>query len=221
MNRRSESSLTSLALARPATLRGLPDADLLGQLLESGRKPGQRADRLLQLTGGWRGLRRWLYSDASGVDLQIEERLRVGAALEVGRRLLCEQPPDHPLIDPATVAARYRPLAIEETEHLVAVGLDAGRRPVVEHRLGGAVDGVHAHPRDLLRPLIAAGAVAMIAVHNHPSGCGEPSAADLAFTARLAEAADLCGVPLLDHVIIAGAGWTSLAMRGQLAGDNG
>ena len=170
---------------------------------------------------GWRGLRRLLQSGASEAELAPEERLRVAAALEVGRRLIAEQPPHRPLADPAAVALRYRALGLEEVEHLIAVGLDSGRRPIVEHRIGGAVDGVHAQPRDLLRPMIAAGAVAMIVIHNHPSGCREPSTSDVAFTTRLLHAGELCGVPLLDHVIVAGAGWTSLAQRGVLGGDCG
>ena len=145
-----------------------------------------------------------------------EQRRRLAHAFELTCRLLAESPSPDVLCDPKCVADRYRRLALEEAERLVAVGLDAGRRVLIEYELGGAVDGVHARPSDLLRPMIAAGAVAMIAVHNHPSRCREPSATDLAFTTRLARAAALCGLELLDHVIIAGGQWTSLAQRGHL-----
>lgn len=42
----------------------------------------------------------------------------------------------------------------------------------------------------------------MILVHNHPSGCPEPSDADIARTTALRSAARCCEVSLLDHVIV-------------------
>jgi DNA repair protein RadC len=39
-------------------------------------------------------------------------------------------------------------------------------------------------------------------VHNHPSGDPTPSSADHGLTRRLAEAAELLQIKLLDHVII-------------------
>jgi DNA repair protein RadC len=40
-------------------------------------------------------------------------------------------------------------------------------------------------------------------VHNHPSGSPEPSQQDRALTERVAEAAELFEIRLLDHVIVA------------------
>ena len=40
-------------------------------------------------------------------------------------------------------------------------------------------------------------------VHNHPSGSPEPSQQDVALTERVAEAAKLFDMRLLDHVIVA------------------
>jgi DNA repair protein RadC len=40
-------------------------------------------------------------------------------------------------------------------------------------------------------------------VHNHPSGSAEPSRQDIELTERVAEAAKLFDMRLLDHVIIA------------------
>ncbi len=221
MNQPQPASAPSLNRRRLGTLRGLSDQTLLVGLLDTRQGARQRAGRLLRGSGGWRGLRRRLHIGTSIGDLEPGESLRVATAMEVGRRLLLEPPANTPLSEPAAVASRYQALGLEEVEHLIAVGLDSGRRTMIEHRLGGVVDGVYAQPRDLLRPLIAAGAVAMLVVHNHPSGCREPSASDLAFTRRLAAAGGLCGVPLLDHLIIAGAGWTSLAQRGHVPVEHG
>ena len=41
-----------------------------------------------------------------------------------------------------------------------------------------------------------------------------PSAEDLAFTRRIAEAGEIVGIRLLDHVIVAGNKWLSLKEYG-------
>jgi len=73
------------------------------------------------------------------------------------------------------------------------------------------------HPREVLKPLILSGSAAFIACHNHPSGCPEPSAEDIALTRRLAAAGQLVGIELLDHIILGEAGrFVSLRERGVL-----
>lgn len=53
--------------------------------------------------------------------------------------------------------------------------------------------------------------------HSHPSGDPEPSAEDLLFTRRMAQAGQLVGIPLRDHLIIASSGrWVSLRNRGAV-----
>ena len=65
------------------------------------------------------------------------------------------------------------------------------------------------------RPSIYVGA-AVIVVHNHPSGNPEPSGEDIAITHQLAGAGKILGIPLHDHLIIAGNGYVSLAERGHI-----
>ena len=45
----------------------------------------------------------------------------------------------------------------------------------------------------------------MIIAHNHPSGSTNPSEHDKALTRAIAEAGEVLGIPLLDHVIIGAA----------------
>ena len=52
-----------------------------------------------------------------------------------------------------------------------------------------------------------------VVIHNHPSGDPEPSEEDLEVTRRLRRAGRLLGVPLLDHVVVAGPRWVSLRER--------
>lgn len=52
--------------------------------------------------------------------------------------------------------------------------------------------------------------------HNHPSGDSSPSPEDRVLTKRLREAAELFGIPLLDHLILAEERYYSFADQGWL-----
>lgn len=68
----------------------------------------------------------------------------------------------------------------------------------------GAVDRSIAHPREILKAAILSNASSMIILHNHPSSSLEPSIEDVLLTDRMVKLCDLIGIPLLDHVIVAG-----------------
>ena len=71
-------------------------------------------------------------------------------------------------------------------------------------------------PAEVLRPAVVEGVPHLIVAHNHPSADPSPSPQDLTVTSELAEAADLLGLTLLDHVVIGGDEIVSLKDRGVL-----
>ncbi len=44
--------------------------------------------------------------------------------------------------------------------------------------------------------------VSVVFVHNHPSGDSTPSEDDIKLTKRLAEAGEIMGIDVLDHIIM-------------------
>ena len=72
-------------------------------------------------------------------------------------------------------------------------------------------------PRQVFKTAILANAAAIICAHNHPSMNPEPSKEDIRITRQLVEAGQLMGIPVHDHLIIAGATYTSLAERGLMS----
>lgn len=68
------------------------------------------------------------------------------------------------------------------------------------------------HAREVFRIAIVNSCASIIVAHNHPSGSSEPSDEDFAVTKRLREAGELIGIPLLDHLIVAGKNYTSIRM---------
>ena len=61
-----------------------------------------------------------------------------------------------------------------------------------------------------------ANAATILLAHDHPSGNPEPSREDVAVTKQLVAAGRMMGIPVHDHLILAGAGYTSLAERGLM-----
>ena len=53
-----------------------------------------------------------------------------------------------------------------------------------------------------------------IFVHNHPSGDPEASEDDIRLTKRLAEAGEIVGIDVLDHIIIGDKKYLSLKREG-------
>ena len=75
----------------------------------------------------------------------------------------------------------------------------------------GSLASVEVHPREVFRPLIRRSAYACVVAHNHPSGDPTPSSDDVLLTTRLQEVGRIVGIELLDHVIVAQGGYTSMA----------
>jgi DNA repair protein RadC len=98
-------------------------------------------------------------------------------------------------------------IADNGTESVVVLALNA-RRAVIGAQVvsTGTLTQSLAHPREIFRMAIQLNAAAIVVGHNHPSGDPAPSPDDHALTRRLREAAEILGIPLVDHVIVADAG---------------
>lgn len=86
---------------------------------------------------------------------------------------------------------------------------------IVQISIGGLGASI-VEPRAVFAAAIKGNAAAIVAVHNHPSGNGEPSREDIRVTRQLVEAGKIMGIPVHDQVIVAGCQYTSLAERGLI-----
>ena len=118
-----------------------------------------------------------------------------------------------------TTAREYLSLRLGSLEHEVfaVFFLDAQNR-LIEYRemFRGTVTQTAVYPREIVKAALALNAVAAILIHNHPSGLGEPSRADEYLTQTLKSALAMVDVRVLDHLVVAGRGITSLAERGLI-----
>ncbi len=88
-------------------------------------------------------------------------------------------------------------------EHVVAFYFDTQQK-LIERRIisVGTLDTSLAHPREVFEPALQLSAAGVVLAHNHPSGSVEPSDDDIAITKRMADAGDLLGITLIDHIIV-------------------
>ncbi len=103
------------------------------------------------------------------------------------------------------------------TEQLRVLFLDKKNKLIADEvKQEGTVDHTPAYPREIIKRALNLGASAIILVHNHPSGDSTPSRADLQLTDTVAEVAQLMGITLHDHVIIAKTAHYSFRSEGLM-----
>ena len=132
---------------------------------------------------------------------------------------LSEQMPNQDLLEnPDNIAnfARMK-IGILRRECYMVILLD-GRNHLISWKLigEGEVNMIYHSPRNIVEFAINLQASKVVLVHNHPSGSTEPSDADKFLTRKVAEAAGLFDIRLLDHVIISSEGEYSFLRAGLL-----
>ena len=107
-------------------------------------------------------------------------------------------------------------LAPLDYETFGLIHLDARHRLLaMEDLFRGTIDGASVHPREIVKSAILRGSAAIIAYHNHPSGCSQSSAADDLITHRIRDVLAMIDVRFLDHLVV-GLSVYSYAEAGRL-----
>ena len=203
----------------------LSDAELLALIFGSGTRSKngplsavQLGQALLQAYESLPALSRRARKELMRVvGIGPAKAVKLLAAFEIGRRVESQQGgPRTQVATPGDVAAVYGPLLRDRNQEVFKVvtlntaNVITGDYTVSEGGLAASI----VEPRAVFRRAVLDNAAAVICLHNHPSGNLEPSREDIRITRRLVEAGRLMGVPVHDHVIIAGGNFTSLAERG-------
>lgn len=201
--------------------QSLSDTELLSILLRNGRPGASSIDvarGLLEHHGGLAGLQGLSPEALQVPGVGPAKAATILAAVELAQRLARATVPDRdPMSRPAAVA-RYLALRYQfsEQEIMGALYLDTRNRLVAERELfRGTLNRAAVEPRMILKHGLLRDAAGVALFHTHPSGDPAPSAEDLAFTRRVADAGDVVGIRLVDHLILgSGSRWVSLRQRG-------
>lgn len=107
-------------------------------------------------------------------------------------------------------------------QRYIGVGCETVYLMLLDNRYGlidcvkvheGSVNSVSVTPRKLIEHALFRHAAMAVLAHNHPGGVPIPSGEDLHTTASIREAFDMVGVPLLEHILVAGNSYTPILLR--------
>ncbi len=110
-------------------------------------------------------------------------------------------------------------IAIRDKKHeyVIAFLLNANHQLIGKEIISvGTTTASLAHPREIFGAALRHEAHSIILSHNHPSGDPRPSEEDVRLTKRLAQAGQIMGIELMDHLIIGTAGSFSFKTAGLL-----
>jgi len=187
----------------------LSNIELLAILLNTGL-PGESvmvvAERLLREYGGFPGLMKLSAEELARIHgLGPAKATKLKASMEIANRILATNPDQKPKISSPDDITNLIGLEMSllEQEQLRIVLLNT-RNEVIGIRTlyQGTTNQAQVRIAEVFRDAVRANAVAIIVVHNHPTGDPTPSSADIDLTRTMVEAGDVLEVKVLDHMII-------------------
>ena len=153
--------------------------------------------------------------DISGIGKK--KALQILAMLEISRRIIQSPPNNNPIItNPAEVVDVVKDhMKLLDREHFIVFSLNIKNRIISTETVAiGSLNSAIVHPREIFKQAIKLGAASIIICHNHPSGDPTPSSEDISITKRIANAGEIVGIQLLDHLVIGDGSYVSMREKG-------
>ncbi|WP_426448675.1 RadC family protein [Paenibacillus sp. S-38] len=201
----------------------LSHAELLAILLRTGTYQESAvhvAQRLLRESGGLRSLTDMSLEQMTSIKgIGSAKALQIRAGIELGRRMARSGMNETVTIrSPQDAAALLmEDLRYLQKEHFVCLFLNTKNHVIGQETLSmGSLNASIVHPREVFRSAIKRSSASIVCAHNHPSGDPTPSPEDIALTRRLAEAGEIVGIEVLDHLVIGDRRFVSLKELGYM-----
>lgn len=201
----------------------LSDAELLAILLRTGSPEMnviQTSQAMLDHFGGLRNLARRNWQELKIVPgIAKVKALTLEAVFELSRRIQVAGLGDRIQITcPEDAVAYFGPKLRDLTKEVFIVAFLNNAKVVTGFKkisFGGSTSTI-VDPAEVIKQAVMNEANSVLLLHNHPSGQTAASKADIQLTKRLADAGKLLGIPVDDHLIIAGDGYTSFKEKGLM-----
>ena len=197
----------------------LSDPELLS-LIIGGRMAEEKALKVMRLVKyRFNELAKMSRDELVNNSLTDAESARVIALFEINRRKLQHSAEDVVKIKMSqdVFSLMYPTMVDKQVEEFWVVFLSRNNSIIDKERISlGGTAGTVTDLKVILKKAVEKLANGIICVHNHPSGNIYPSDADKKITKRIAEAASLLDITLLDHVIIAGDKYFSFGDDGLI-----
>jgi len=201
----------------------LSDAELLAILLRTGsRKLNviQTSHALIDHFNGLRNLARQNWQSVRVIPgIAKVKAVTLEALFELSRRIEISSLGEQVSIySPADAAAYFMPILRDLVQEQFFVGFLNNSKILTGYKKisAGGRNSTIVEPAEVMRQAILNQANTILLVHNHPSGTLRESTADISLTNRISEVGKQMGVPVDDHVIIAGDSYLSFRNKGLL-----
>ena len=201
---------------------GLTDTELLAIIIGKGVRNKTALDIAKEVVNQVGSLKK-LSQKSVGEIVQLKipglgraKIIAVLAALEAGRRSLSNKAEKkNRFQNPEDIYEYYYPLIGGLKYEVFKVLAVDGRNMLINDQTisKGILDASLVHPREVFQFALNESASALFLIHNHPSGILRPSEDDLKITERICRAGEIMGINILDHVIIAEAGYYSFSQH--------
>ena len=199
----------------------LSDSELLAILLRTGTKKLnviETSRALLDHFGGLHTLVRKQWNELGVIPgIAKVKAVTLEAAFELARRIqVAGLGEEIQITSPDKAVAFFGPKLRHLSKEVFIVAFLNNKKVMTGfHQVSsGGSNATIVEPAEVIRQSILNQANSIILLHNHPSGRTEASLADINLTKKITESAKLLGIPVDDHIIIAGYEFVSLRAEG-------
>lgn len=201
--------------------QSLTDAELVAIILRTGKKGMsvlEIARELIISEGNLAGLASKSVDSLQKVDgIGRDKAATLAAVFELSRRIQSQSKlySNRKITSPKDVADIFIPLLRDEQkEKFIAVCLNSANKIIKHETISiGNLNSSIVHPREIFKVAIDCLSASVILIHNHPSGNLEPSNEDISITKKIVEAGKMMDIPVFDHLILGGDGYTSFVEK--------
>jgi len=201
----------------------LSEAELLAIMLRTGSPELnviQTAQALLDRFGGLRNLARKSWQELQVIPgIAKVKALTLEAVFELSRRIQVADLGDRVQVtSPQDAVACFAPKLRDLTKEVFMVVFLNNAKIVMGYKKisSGGSTATIVDPAEVMRQAVLNQSNSILLIHNHPSGEARESRADIQLTKRIVESGKLLGIPVDDHIIIAGDKYVSFKAKGLI-----
>lgn len=193
-------------------------ANILATVCGNHRNPDETAAKLLDSFGSFKNVLEARPEALANVVTKATAA-KLSTILPAARALIAAESKEPEMIGNVRELEAYCKSLVmgERIEKFFVIAVNARCRVVGTRCIAtGSLSEVAAYPRLVMETALNYNAHSVFLCHNHPGGTCAPSSEDISSTLQLQRMLRAVGIPILDHMIIAGANAYSMAQHSDV-----